>query len=158
MAVTEVVHIPDRSLVLTTNPAKYRCSCGNIHPVEWGGWTDIEPESLEGAQAYLRDREEKAPGASSHRMAQEALARMEADVNPVELVSNRVRAVLGRMEVALQFSKGDTATLAQTFHALEFAIRGDRLPDSPPWDIDADDALALVRALLPYLRAARRGR
>lgn len=77
---------------------------------------------------------------------------------PRDVVISRVAMVVERLDVAMQFTAVDPSVAAQTLHAVEFAVRGpsghtddDYLPG-----IDIDEGLALCRALLPYIRAARR--
>lgn len=74
-----------------------------------------------------------------------------------EVVSRRVMAVIDRLDVAMQFTEVDSAVSAQTLHAVEFAINGPTGRDDDDYlpGIDTSDGLALVRALLPFIRAAR---
>lgn len=74
----------------------------------------------------------------------------------VDVVVRRVRSVVERLDVALQFTHVDTSILHQACHAVEYALRGPRpRRDDDYLDVDADQALALVRALLPFVLAAR---
>lgn len=73
-------------------------------------------------------------------------------------VGRRLTAVVDRLDVALQFKSVDAAVLAQTLHAVDFAIHGPPGRDDDDYlpGISESEALALVRALLPFVAAARK--
>lgn len=75
---------------------------------------------------------------------------------PPEVIARRIAAVVDRLDVALQFSTVDTAVIAQALHAFEFALNGPPCRTDDDWlRVDASEALKLVRALLPFVAAAR---
>lgn len=77
--------------------------------------------------------------------------------SPRDIVTRRVAGVIDRLCVAMEFSTLDTPVLAQALHAVEIAAKGPtgRTDDDYLPGIETDEALALVRALLPFVKAAR---
>lgn len=75
-----------------------------------------------------------------------------------EIVTRRVAAVIDRLDVAMQFHVVDTAIAAQVLHAVDFAVNGPTPRRDEDWlhGIDMAEGLALVRALLPFVRSSRR--
>ena len=74
-----------------------------------------------------------------------------------QVVERRVLAVIERLDVSIQGAHNDIATVHQALHAVQFALEGP--PDRDDDDylhIHADEAVALVRALLPFFDGARR--
>jgi hypothetical protein len=72
-----------------------------------------------------------------------------------DVVNERVLAVIDRLDVAMQFSTVDTYVASQVIHAVNFAWRGPTRADDDYLKIETADAIALVHALLPFIRAAR---
>lgn len=75
-----------------------------------------------------------------------------------QTVNRRVLAVIERLDVALQTTTRSDTVVAQALHAIEQAERGPQNRDDDDYlpGIDTAHALALVRALLPYVEAARK--
>lgn len=85
------------------------------------------------------------------------MARRSLMASPAEIITRRIAAIVDRLCVAMEFTTVDTAVAAQTLHALTYAVHGpsDRTDDDFLPGIEADEAIELIRSLLPYVRAAR---
>lgn len=80
-------------------------------------------------------------------------------------VERRVLRAIDRLDVALQFDRPNSATLAQSLHAIHHLERGwasdstrELVDDAPDFQLSASDAEDLARLLATMLEQARNAR
>jgi hypothetical protein len=74
---------------------------------------------------------------------------------PEAILLRRLTMIVGRLNAAHEVNPDNPLIVAaQTMNALDYATDG-AIPGQPALDIEADEAKALIRALLPYITAAR---